>query len=293
MSQPAPGPGAAGVGKTVPALDLGTNYHEAGPAKSGATDGGDPAESRDPIILLHGSGPGVSAWTNWRKVIPALADRWRVLAPDMAGFGFTERRPDLVYDIKLWVKHLIAFMDAVGVARANLIGNSFGGSLALAAALRFPDRFGRLLLMGTPCDKFNMTAGLRAGWYYEPSIENMRAVMSLFPFDAAVITEELVRERFETSLIPGAQEGLRKLLVKPNEEGETPLSGMPAEAVARITQPTLILHGREDRVIPVEMGLRLANHIPNAEFHQFGRCGHWVQAERNAAFIALARAHFS
>jgi 2-hydroxy-6-oxo-octa-2,4-dienoate hydrolase len=119
----------------------------------------------------------------------------------------------------------------------------------------------------------------------------MRAVMTLFPFDQSVVTDELVRERYATSLIPGAQEGLRRLLVKPNEEGETPLSGMPEEAVAGLQHPTLILQGREDRVIPMEMALRLAARIPRAELHLFGQCGHWVQAERHDAFVALTLAH--
>jgi 2-hydroxy-6-oxo-octa-2,4-dienoate hydrolase len=269
--------GVAGVGQSVDAFGIRTNYHDMG--------------TGIPVILLHGSGPGVSAWTNWRRVIPVFAQHFRVLAPDMAGFGFTERRDDFTYDIKSWVKHLIGFMDALGIERAHLVGNSFGGSLSLAAALRFPDRFDRIALMGTPCGKFNMTPGLRAGWFYEPSLENMRAVMTLFPYDQALVTDELVRERYETSLIPGAQQGLRKLLVKPNEDGETPLSGMPEAAVAGLRHSTLILQGREDRVIPMEMALRLATGIPKAELHLFGQCGHWVQAERHQAFVQLTLSH--
>ena len=268
---------APGRGQTIRALDLATNYHEAG---TGA-----------PVVLLHGSGPGVSAWTNWKRVMPEFARDFRVIAPDMAGFGYTERNPDLEYDIKLWVKHLIAFLDALGIEKANLIGNSFGGSLSLAAAARFPDRFDRIVLMGTPCDKFMMTPGLRAGWDYQPSRENMRAAMAHFPYDPSFITDELVEDRYQTSLIPGAQEGLRKLLAKPNEEGETPLSGMPAKVVANIEHATLVLHGREDKVVPVEMGILLARSMPNAELHMFGRCGHWVQAERFDAFVSLASAH--
>ena len=267
----------AGRGKSVRALDLETNYHEHGHGH--------------PVILLHGSGPGVSAWTNWKKVLPVLAEDFRVLAPDMAGFGYTERKPDLAYDIKLWVKHLIGFMDALGIEKASLVGNSFGGSLSLAAAARFPDRFDRLVLMGTPCDTFTMTPGLRAGWSYAPSRENMRNTMAHFPYDPSFITDELVEDRYQASLIPGAQEGLRKLLVEPREDGDTPLSGMPEKVVASIEHPTLVLHGREDRVIPVEMGLRLGRNMPNAEFHMFGRCGHWVQAERFDAFVALTRRH--
>ncbi|HJP69062.1 MAG TPA: alpha/beta hydrolase, partial [Sphingomicrobium sp.] len=131
------GTAEAGRGQTVRALDLDTNYHEAG---EGA-----------PVLLLHGSGPGVSAWTNWKKVLPVLAGDFRVIAPDMAGFGHTERNPELAYDIKLWVKHLVAILDALDLQKVSLVGNSFGGSLALAAAARFPERFDRLVLMGTPC----------------------------------------------------------------------------------------------------------------------------------------------
>lgn len=267
----------AGRGRTIKAFDLDTNVHDGG---SGA-----------PVVLLHGSGPGVSAWTNWKKVMPALAPDFRVIAPDMAGFGYTERNPGLQYDIKLWVKHLIGILDALGIEKASLVGNSFGGSLSLAAAARFPDRFDRLVLMGTPCDKFMMTPGLRAGWDYTPDRAVMRATMAHFPYDSTFITDELVEDRYQASLIPGAQEGLRKLLSEPQPDGDTPLSGMPEKVVAAIEHPTLILHGREDKVIPVEMGLRLGRAMPNAEFHMFGKCGHWVQAERFDRFVAMTRVH--
>lgn len=266
---------APGRGSTVTALDIETNYHDIGNGSA--------------VVLLHGSGPGVSAWTNWKRVMPALSDRFRVIAPDLAGFGYTERKPDLHYDIKLWSKHFIAFLDALNLNRVSLIGNSFGGSLALAAASRFPDRFKRLVLMGTPCDKFMMTPGLRAGWDYTPSREAMRATMAHFPYDPAIITDDLVEDRYQASLIPGAQEGLRKLLVAPKPDGETPLSGMPEHIVAGIDLPTLVLHGREDQVIPVEMGIKLARAMPDAQLHMFGRCGHWVQAERFEDFVALTR----
>jgi 2-hydroxy-6-oxo-octa-2,4-dienoate hydrolase len=268
-----------GRGKSIRALGLDTNYHEAGNGSA--------------VILLHGSGPGVSAWTNWKRVIPSLAQNFHVFAPDMAGFGYTERQPDLHLDIKLWVKHLLAFLDALGIERASLVGNSFGGSLALAAASRFPERFDRLVLMGTPCDQFVMTPGLRAGWDYVPSRAAMRAAMAHFPYDSAFITDELVEDRYQASLIPGAQEGLRKLLAEPKPEGDTPLSGIPEHVVAKLIQPTLVLHGRDDKVIPVDMGIRLARAIPNAELHMFGRCGHWVQAERFDAFVALACQHLA
>ncbi|MFT3727889.1 MAG: alpha/beta hydrolase [Terricaulis sp.] len=264
----------AGRGQQIRALEIETNYHDSG--------GDGPV-----IVLLHGSGPGVSAWTNWKRVMPALAERARIIAPDLPGFGFTERKPDAHYDIKLWSKHLLAFLDALSLPRVSLVGNSFGGSLALAASARFADRFERLVLMGTPCGSFVMTPGLRAGWDYTPSREAMRATMAHFPFDPAIITDELVEDRYQASLISGAQEGLRKLLVEPSAEGDTLLSGMPEQVVAGITTPALVLHGREDKVIPVDMGVKLASAMPRADLHVFARCGHWVQAERFDEFVAL------
>lgn len=269
---------SSGRGESVKAFGLDTNFLQMGKG--------------EPLLLLHGSGPGVSAYTNWRKVMPELAKHFRVIAPDLAGFGYTERDPDFTYDIKHWGKHLLSFLDALELEKVHVVGNSFGGSLALATAARFPERFNRICLMGTPCDKFVMTDGLKSGWNYFPSRENMRQAMTHFPYDHAVITDELVEERYQASLIPGAQEGLRKLLAKPKEEGDTILSGMPEKVVSGIEHPTLVLHGREDKVIPIEMGLKLANFMPNADFHMFSKCGHWVMAERFEEFVRLVTEHF-
>ncbi len=121
------------IGRSVVADGIATNYLEAG---AGA-----------PVILLHGSGPGVTAYANWRLTIPALAQTYHVYAPDIAGFGYTERKPDAKYGLDFWVSHLCGFMDALGLARARFVGNSFGGALALAMAARHPSRVERLVLM--------------------------------------------------------------------------------------------------------------------------------------------------
>ena len=118
-------------------------------------------------------------------------------------------------------------------------------------------------------------------------MENMEAAMRLFPYDQSIITEEMIRTRYEASARPGAQDALRKLIPKPNENGPTIVKGFPASAVANIEAPTLILHGREDRVVPPSCGFLLAQNIPNAELHLFGKCGHWVQTERRTEFLQL------
>ncbi|GAA0246861.1 alpha/beta fold hydrolase [Marinomonas primoryensis] len=244
----------------------------------------------EPLLLLHGSGPGVSGWTNWNGVLDELGESYHVFVPDIAGFGFTEFREGTEYDIKFWVNHLVEFMDAVGIKQASLIGNSFGGAVGIGLALFAPDRLKKLILLGTPAGTFMQTAGLAGAWRYEPSESNMRALMELFPYNKALITDELVTSRYEASARAGSQEALRKLLPKPNDEGETLVKGFPVGALQKITAPTLVLHGREDRVVPLECGLRLVEYIPNADLFIFGQCGHWVQTEQRQKFLNTVNA---
>ncbi len=262
-----------GMGKTLIAAEHRTNYLEVG---QGA-----------PLFLLHGSGPGVSGWGNWKGVMNELGEQFRVIVPDIAGFGFTEFKQDSKYDIKLWVRHLVGIMDQLGIAKASFVGNSFGGALAIGLALFDKSRVERLVLLGTPAGEFEQTPGLRSATTYEPSLEAMEAVMRLFPYDQSIITPEMVRSRYEASARPGAQDALRRLVPQPNPNGPTILKGFPAAALAGIEAPTLVLHGREDHVVPVQCGHLLANSIPGADLHQFAKCGHWVQVERRADFLRL------
>jgi 2-hydroxy-6-oxo-octa-2,4-dienoate hydrolase len=264
-----------GMGSTLVAADHRTNYHEVGQGK--------------PLFLLHGSGPGVSGWGNWKGVMDALGEQFRVVVPDIAGFGFTEFKQDSKYDIKLWVRHLIGIMDALGIEKASFVGNSFGGALAIGLALFDKARVERLVLLGTPAGEFEQTPGLRSAATYEPSMAAMEAVMRLFPYDASIITPEMVRSRYQASARPGAQDALKRLVPQPNPDGPTIVKGFPAAAVAGIEAPTLVLHGREDRVVPAQCGLLLAQNIPGADLHLFGKCGHWVQVERRADFLRLVR----
>ncbi|KAF0808709.1 2-hydroxymuconic semialdehyde hydrolase [Alcanivorax sp. S71-1-4] len=266
-----------GIGRSLMAAGHTTNYHEAGEGEA--------------LFLLHGSGPGVSGWTNWARSMPAFSDKWRVIVPDIAGFGFTEFRDDTQYDIKLWVAHLVGIMDALDIQKASFIGNSFGGAVAIGLALFAPERVDRLVLLGTPAGEFVQTPGLRGAWVYEPSRENMRALMELFPYDTSLITDELVESRYQASARPGSQDALRKLIPKPKDEGDTLVKGFPAAALSKIKAQTLVVHGREDRVVPPECGMLIAQNVPNADLHLFGHCGHWVQSERAERFVALVR-HF-
>jgi len=170
------------IAGSVIAAGIRTNVHDIG--------------SGHPVLLIHGSGPGVSAWANWRLVMPELAQQARVIAPDMVGFGFTDRPAGQQYDMAAWVAQAVGVLDALGIEKTDLVGNSFGGALALALTIRHPQRVRRLVLMGSVGVPFPITKGLDDVWGYEPSFENMRRIMDVFAYDRNLVNDELARLRY-------------------------------------------------------------------------------------------------
>lgn len=240
----------------------------------------------DPILLIHGSGPGVTAWANWRGVIPVLSQRARVVAPDMLGFGYTSCPPDMPLDVDAWVQQLTDLLDALGLPQVSVVGNSFGGAIALALAHRHPARVKRLVLMGAVGVSFPISEGLEKVWGYQPSLDAMRELIGVFAFDKSIITDDLVRMRYEASIRADVQQRFAALFPPPRQHGVDMLA-LPEAAVRSIQHQTLIIHGRDDVVIPLEVSERLLRLLPHADLHVFGECGHWVQIEKATAFTRL------
>ena len=260
------------IANSIVAAGIRTNYHDQG---SGA-----------PVLLIHGSGPGVSAWANWRLVIPVLAKQARVIAPDMAGFGFTDRPADYQYSMDGWVKQAVGLLDALGIEKTDLVGNSFGGALALALAIRHPERVRKLVLMGSVGVPFPISKGLDDVWGYTPSIANMRGLLDIFAFDRGLVNDELAKLRYEASIRPGFQESFSAMFPAPRQRWVDEMSSLEAD-IRAIKHETLVIHGREDQVIPLSNSLTLANWIQNVQLHVFGKCGHWTQIEHSARFNTL------
>ena len=262
------------IGGSVVAAGITTNYlHD-----------GDP--DAPPVLLLHGSGPGVTAYANWRLTIPTLATRLRVVAPDLVGFGFTERPAGVEYSLDLWVDQVLGVMDGLGIERASVVGNSFGGGLALRLAARHPDRVDRLVLMGSVGVPFPITDGLDRVWGYEPSIERMKELIGLFAYSRELVTDELAEVRYRASIQPGFQESFSATFPAPRQRWVDSMV-TPAEEIAALPHRTLVVHGREDRIIPVDNALALLRLVPDAQLHVFGRCGHWTQIEHAEEFNRL------
>lgn len=229
------------IGLSIDVDGIATNYHRAG--------------SGPVVLLVHGSGPGVSAWANWRLTIPALAEHFTVIAPDIVGFGFTDRPEGFDYSLDTWRAHLLGFADAIGLDRFSIVGNSFGGALALSMAAHQPARVDRLVLMGA--------AGV--------------------PFP---ITDELARLRYEASVRPGFQESFAAMFPAPRQRWVDALA-TPDDVIAALPHRTLVVHGRDDQVIPLANAHRLLELIDDSQLHVFGRCGHWTQIEHADEFNAL------
>ena len=140
-----------------------TFYHQAGAADA------------TPVILLHGSGPGANAMSNWVHALPFLGERYRAIAPDIAGFGDSQHHAPptgAAAWIEVWTAQIIALMDGLGIAKAHLVGNSMGGGVTLQLLRRHPQRFERIVLMGAVGAPFTATPGLQRGWgYYRAGTE--------------------------------------------------------------------------------------------------------------------------
>jgi pimeloyl-ACP methyl ester carboxylesterase len=259
------------IGSYVDAGGIKTNYLEAG--------------SGPPVVLVHGSGPGVTAYANWRLTMPGLAPHFRVLAPDMAGFGFSDK-PGGVANMAAWVGQLTGFLDALGIERASVVGNSFGGGIGIRLAVDHPDRVDRLGLMGAVGINFPITEGLDHVWGYQPSIENMRRILDYFAYSRDLVNDELAGVRYRAALAPGVQEAFSSLFPAPRQRWVEAMA-TPEDRIRAIPHETLIIHGREDKVIPLDNAYRLLGLIERSELHVFGRCGHWSQIEWADDFNAL------
>ncbi len=260
------------VGEVVDVAGVATNHHDVG--------------SGPPVLLVHGSGPGVSAWANWRLTLPALAPRFRVLAPDLLGFGHTAGAPGRRHDLDAWTAHLVGFLDALDLERVSVVGNSFGGALALSLATRHPHRVERLALMGSVGVRFELTEALDAVWGFDPARDDMRELLSLFAHDASRVDDGLARLRLAAATRPGVHEAYRSMFPAPRQSGVDALT-LPEEDIRALRHRTLVVHGRDDRVIPLETSLRLHRLIDDSRLHVFGRCGHWAQIEHADAFNRL------
>ena len=264
---------ATEAGHTIKVDGIATHYHDAGEGPA--------------VLLLHGSGPGVSAWANWRLVIPQLSERFRVIAPDQIGFNQTMPPSGVRYGRRLWTSHALRLMEELGIETYDVVGNSMGGAIAFSMAAAQPGRIGRIVAMGTMGVAAKLPPGLDEVWGYEPSVERMRRLIELFAYDHTIVTDELVQLRYTASIAPGIQEAFSAMFPPPRQRWLDELALARAELEA-LNLPVLLVHGWNDRVVPPSSSsIPLMDILPDVRLHAFGQCGHWVMIEQTRPFNEL------
>jgi len=254
-----------------------------------------------PVILLHGTGPGATGWSNFHQNMPALAEKYRVIALDSPGWGKSDvfdctgesRNAANAEAVKL-------LMDELGLKTAALVGNSMGGAATLEFMAAYPERISHAITMGsglfaTPniFSPGGLSQGIRViiDTYRDPTPENFRRLVEVMVYDASFVTDALARQRSADALAQPAHLG--NWLKWPMGHPQGPYGGLEA-LMARLAQsqvPTLMIHGRDDRTVPMETTLRTAALIPNARAVILNRCGHWAQVEHAAEFTRLVLNH--
>lgn len=245
---------------------------------------------RETVIFLHGGGPGATALSNWKDILPLFSQYYHVLAPDIQGFGSTDHPADPPKDMLGWMRlrvdQILSIMDGMGVDKAHLVGNSMGGALALNLVMSAHERFERVILMGSAGGHAEPTPELyrMANIYKDPSMIALENLFRWFVYDESVLGDnlkEIIRERYQDMMRPEVRRSYVSMF------GTPPNMTIPPSALKRMDKPFFLIHGRDDRFVPVEASIGMLRHLPNAQLHVFDRCGHWVQVERKEQFVKL------
>lgn len=279
--------------RSAKAGDLTLNYYEASPETPSGIGGG------LPLVMLHGGGPGASAWSNFGTALPAFAQTFRTLLVDQPGFGGSDKPPVKGNFYRHAADYVVMLLDELGIDRVHLLGNSLGGGTAMRLALTHPDRVGRLVMMGPGGLSLNLfhadpTEGVQRLMDFgaNPTREALRAFISTMVADQSLVTDELVEERFADATAPGAQDAMRSMGMS-FWNPETAEDGMLWREAHRLRKHTLLTWGREDRVNPLDGAMVALKLIPQASLHVFPNCGHWAQIEAAAEFVEVATAFLS
>ena len=270
---------AEATSRTLVTPDGELHYHEAGQGP--------------PLVLVHGSGPGVSGWANFGDNLPAFADRYRCLVVDLPGFGrsyATTQNPALHGP-----DAVVAFLDGLGIERAAVIGNSLGGKISAKVAASHPERVARLVTVGgvgVPFFSPLPSEGIirLVDFVEQPTRERLVEWMHSMVFDSAVLTEEFIEMRWQAATAPEALSGIRQIY---SREMLSVLREMMVgntaefEMLRRIEAPTLVTWGRDDRVTPLDGAIAPMRMIRKCELHVFYDCGHWSMLERKDEFESV------
>ncbi len=244
-----------------------------------------------PVILIHGF---LYNTVMWKKNIEDLAKKFKVYAIDLWGWGYSERLKAVNYSYALYGKQIVGFMDAIKIPRASLVGQSMGGGISVYVAAHFPDRVDKLILVDPTVIPYPMTTTGRI--YQLPLVGEFlnalpgnalfkKNIQTVWFYDPQKVTDDYVEEVARPMTIKGSLDGmmfiLRNVLKEPYVEAE-------AQKLAQINKPILIIHGREDKAIPLDRSQQLNALWKGSQLVIFEKAGHTPQEEYPEKFNPLA-----
>lgn len=269
---------------------------EHGPWRTYVNSAGD--RGREMVLMLHGSGPGATAWSNWQYAVPFFAESFLAVAPDLAGFGQSkapEPFPTSVQQwMKIWTNQILDVVTHFGSKKVHVIGNSLGGAIALNLVMRRPDLFNRIALMGPAGAPMPLTGELDTVWGFfdDPSEERMAQIISWFAYDENFLGDrlkEIAHMRFEAAMTPAVRVPFAAMFPAPRQRHIDGLV-VPNAALQRIKNPVLIVHGRDDSIVPLQASYHLLEKLGGpVQLHIYGRCSHWTQIEFKDSFHKLVK----
>ncbi|MER5390790.1 alpha/beta fold hydrolase [Saccharopolyspora sp. NPDC002686] len=250
-------------------------YHEAGQGP--------------PLLMLHGSGPGVTGWRNYRGNLAFFAEHFRCLVLEFPGFGVSD--PTDEHPMVAAPSAVLRFLRGLGLDQVDVIGNSMGGIVAANLAIAQPDLFRRIVTIGgVGRNIFSPSPGegikLLMDFTEDPTREKLIRWLHSMVFNPAVVTEEMIEERWQQATDPKTLESARRMYSREAMAAAAAASDQAPywSMLHKITAPTLITWGRDDRVSPVDMALLPMRTIPRAEVHVLPDCGHWAMIEQKEAW---------
>lgn len=249
------------------------------------------AGSGFPILMLHGSGPGASTLGNWRKVLDPLADRYKVFAMDLIGFGRSARKPAPPYfDKDLWLRQARAMIAIIDGPEIGIIGHSVSGALALELAAT-EKQIAKVLTTGTMGARFTLNESTAKIWSFPRNREELRAAAEILIHDKSLIDEAYLANR-EAVLFAGDYSTYFSAMFGGDKQRFIDAAIVPEDLLRRIACDVTMLHGRNDRAFPAEVTLKVAAHLPQATIHLIGNCSHSVAMEHPNTLLAAANELF-
>jgi pimeloyl-ACP methyl ester carboxylesterase len=240
------------------------------------------------VLFLHSYGPGTTAWITFHKAVGTLSRHFRCILMDLPNFSKTG---PIVYREgvhAVQARTAVALLDAIGIARADWVGNSQGGQSAMVAAITYPERVGKFVMggshIGTGGDRYLLanrpSEGSRATQQAlaNPSPDNIRHYLRVHIDDESLVTDELV------DYIHRAHTWSREFTEARRQSVSLPHDYTPD--LAGIQAPVLLIHGRYDRMVPFEVSIAILNHIADSRLVLLNNCGHWPPFEKPAEWSA-------